>query len=291
VHGFHGVYWVVTGVSIVGFIIGFGIKRHTMDKAHESEFILRGSVSHMHPITSSPNIATKSLSSSSRRDTGTTTLSMDSQTAAAHNISSSSGSGSAPPRSSTPTFLAGVEAATVEVAAIAYYIEPGGKVTPVNICHSSSPLSSSSTLSSDKPQQEHPGAAILDPGFLITSEERGEGSSSSASGGPPPQLHRHSQSCSTSDEYEERAPIEYREAGFQDSALRPEQGTVHRMSAMYDWTDPDSQPARELLSQYSYWNRSGRSDVTRPGSAVAESRPGDRLEAVVDEAVGRRSWS
>jgi hypothetical protein len=289
VHGFHGVYWVVTGVSIVGFIIGFGIKRHTMDKAHESKFILRGSVSRMHPITSSPNIATKSLSSSSRRDTGTTTLSTDSQTAAAHDVGSSSGS--APPKSSTPKFLAGVEAATVEVAAIAYYIEPGGKVTPVNICHSSSSLSSSSTLSSDKPQQEHPGAGMLDPGFPITSEERSEGSSSSASGGPLPQLHRHDEGCSTSSEYEERAPIEYREGVFQDSALRPEQGTVHRMSAMYDWTDPDSQPARELLSQYSYWNGSGPSDVTRPGSAVTESRSGDRLEVVVGEAVGRRSWS
>ena len=255
-----------------------------MDKAHESNFILRGSVSRMHPNTSSSDIAAKSLSSSSHRDTVTTTLSMYSQTAAAHNVGSSSGSGSAPTRS------AGVEAAT-EVAAIAYYIEPGGKMTPVNICHSLSALSSSSTLSSGKPRQEHQGAAMLYPGFLITSEERGEGSSSSASGGPPPQLHQGNQSCSTLGEYEERAPINYREAGFQGSSLRPEQGTVHRMSAMYDWTDPDSQPARELLSQYSYWSGSGQSDVTRPGSAVAESRPGDRLEVGVDEAVGRRSWS
>ncbi|KAK1831048.1 major facilitator superfamily domain-containing protein, partial [Podospora conica] len=38
VHGFHGVYWVVAGISIVGFVISFGIKRHTMDKILESKF-------------------------------------------------------------------------------------------------------------------------------------------------------------------------------------------------------------------------------------------------------------
>lgn len=286
VHGFHGVFWVVTGVAIVGFIVSFGVKRHSMDKVLESKFILRGSVSGMPPSTSAPKMAVKSLSSS-RRNTGTTTLCEASQALAAHVIEGGSGSASVPPESSTPS-LAGVEAAVVEVAAVAYYVEPGGKVTPVNICHSPSSLWSPSTVSSDMPRQEHPEAVVAHPAIFITSEERGEGSSSSASGRLPPQL---GQTCSTSSEYEEPTPIEYREEVFQDSALGPEQGTVHRMSAMYDWTDPDSERAREVLSQYGYLGGSGRSDVTRPGSSVAESRPGDRPEVGVNKAVGRKSWS
>lgn len=286
VHGFHGVFWVVTGVSIVGFVIGFGVKRHSMDKVLESKFILRGSVSGMPPSISAPEMTVKSLSSS-RRNTGTTTLCEASQALAVHDIEGSSGSGSAPPVSLTPS-LAGVEAAVVEVAAVAYYVEPGGKVTPVNICHSPTSLWPPSTMSSDRPRQDQPEAAVAYPIIFITSEERGEGSSSSASGGPPPQL---SQSWSISGEYEERAPIEHREEVMQDSAMGPEQGTVHRMSAMYEWTDPDSERAREVLSQYSYWSGSGRSDVSRPGSAVEERRRGDRLEAGANEAVGRKSWS
>lgn len=286
VHGFHGVFWVVTGVSLVGFVISFGVKRHSRDKVLESKFILRGSVSGMPPSTSAPNMAVKSLSSS-RRNTGTTTLCEASQVMAAHVIDSGSGSVSAPLQSSTPS-LAGVEAAVVEVAAVAYYVEPGGKVTPVNICHSPTTLWSSSTVSSDRPRKEHPEVGVAYPVIFVTSEERGEGSSSSPSGGPPPQL---SQSWSTSGEYEERAPTEYHEEVMQDSASRPEQGKVHRMSAMHDWTDPDSERAREVLSQYSYWSGSGRSDVTRPGSAVAESRPGDRMEVGVNEAIERKSWS
>ncbi|KAK3690274.1 major facilitator superfamily domain-containing protein [Podospora appendiculata] len=42
VHGFHGVYWLITGAACAAFVISLVIKRHSMDKILASKFVLRG---------------------------------------------------------------------------------------------------------------------------------------------------------------------------------------------------------------------------------------------------------
>jgi EmrB/QacA subfamily drug resistance transporter len=42
VFGLHGVFWVMTGVAIIGFVTSFIIKKHSMDKGLESRFSLAG---------------------------------------------------------------------------------------------------------------------------------------------------------------------------------------------------------------------------------------------------------
>ena len=284
-------YWVVTGVSIVAFIVSFGIRRHSMDKILESKFVLRGSVSRLHPITSSPNIAIKDLSPSSRRDTRSsqaTTLPKDPQPAY-----DSDSSGVGPPKTSTPS-LSGVQGGAVEVAAIAYYVEPGGKVTPVDICSSPSSTSSGSVTQitqSERQRQKQPAPAVATPPpMVLFNSDNGEGSSS-ANAQYQLFLDGH-MSLDYYGEWESKRRAALREYEKSEPLQIPrDELAVPRTSALYDWTDPDSERAREALSQYSSWSGSGRSDIERPESAAAESRPGDRLEVEAEERAGRKSWS
>lgn len=44
VQGFHGVFWVMTAITLAGLTISLFIKRHSMDKPLESNFVLEGRV-------------------------------------------------------------------------------------------------------------------------------------------------------------------------------------------------------------------------------------------------------
>lgn len=44
VQGFHGVFWVMTGMALIGLVVSCFIRRHSMDKPLESNFILEGGV-------------------------------------------------------------------------------------------------------------------------------------------------------------------------------------------------------------------------------------------------------
>lgn len=42
VHGIHGVFWLTTGVALFGLVVSAIIRKHSMDKALESKFMLKG---------------------------------------------------------------------------------------------------------------------------------------------------------------------------------------------------------------------------------------------------------
>lgn len=108
VKGFHGVYWIVTASAVVSFLLSLGIKRHSMDKILHTKFVLRGG----------------------RRTGEMATVTMTSH---ALGVSQSSlpNTPKGDKRESQATLPStnGIE----NVPAVAYYVEPGGKVTPVDI--------------------------------------------------------------------------------------------------------------------------------------------------------------
>ncbi|KAB5583489.1 major facilitator superfamily transporter [Coniochaeta sp. 2T2.1] len=47
VHGFHAVFWVMTGIALAGLLVSFFIRRHSMDKPLESNFVLDGAAGNL----------------------------------------------------------------------------------------------------------------------------------------------------------------------------------------------------------------------------------------------------
>ena len=51
VQGFHGVFWVMTGIAAFGMLAGFCIKSHSMDKTLESQFVINRSTAALSKMT------------------------------------------------------------------------------------------------------------------------------------------------------------------------------------------------------------------------------------------------
>jgi len=142
VTGFHGVYWIVIAASIAGFILSLGIKKHSMDKELGSDFVLHGGrgsnalLIARDPATGQSTDALSDLTpppklfspNGGRRRSGSDsdstcccrpgqTASVSGRVMAAKTVSEKHNS------------MSSVASST----AVAYYIEPGGGVTPVDI--------------------------------------------------------------------------------------------------------------------------------------------------------------
>ncbi|KAK0725144.1 major facilitator superfamily domain-containing protein [Lasiosphaeris hirsuta] len=150
VKGFHGVYWTITGVACVAFVLSLAIRRHSMNKTLASKFVLRGGRiastalvdpantvidrdNHISQITLTPDMRLSRLYQEAQApgNGGAQPGSNTDSTCCASKTRESVRMGSKENRASRETV--GEEQAVVTVVAVAYYVEPGGKVTPVDI--------------------------------------------------------------------------------------------------------------------------------------------------------------
>ncbi|KAL2145752.1 hypothetical protein VTI28DRAFT_6447 [Corynascus sepedonium] len=189
--GFHGVYWTITGAAIASFFISLLIKRHSMDKLLESNFTLKGGRAHTSTL-SAINTAYLPI------DTGRSTPDMTAVGGQLPSIMKSSpfasrtpsdpelGSQSSAARHSEHSRMlsqgsasgssdAGLRASRQQLegpvhgggeAIVAYYIQPGGRIVPVEILPDDRLRSEAASISEANTQfEEQPG-----PGGVVMAE-------------------------------------------------------------------------------------------------------------------------
>jgi len=157
--GFHGVYWIITGAAVGSFFISLIIRRHSMDKLLESQFTLKGGRpctttpmgidflpadanysspemapvgSHLPPITKTSPFASQIPSGPVFDRSASTT----GQWEYTHMLSHEGGDLGA---------VKGIEV-TGKEAVVAYYIQPGGRIVPVEILPDSGVSSAASSI-------------------------------------------------------------------------------------------------------------------------------------------------
>ncbi|KAK4040810.1 major facilitator superfamily domain-containing protein [Parachaetomium inaequale] len=148
--GFHGVYWTITAAAIASFLISLVIKRHSMDKSLASGYTLKGARAPVAPgMAPTPNGSSEMMSAgnhllptnknslfgSSTRSGSEETVRGYSATKHSYGVQARDGEGSD----------SGAEA-TESDAIVAYYIQPGGRIVPVDILPDSQPSSEASSI-------------------------------------------------------------------------------------------------------------------------------------------------
>jgi len=307
VKGFHGVYWIVTASACAAFICSLFIKRHSMDKLLATKFILRGGRNpHHHSIVLDPPLEQepKSTTTSSRADSSQATTmvptprqpglfkSSDVGCSRGCNGRAESDSESTTKaqeasetarekQDSTLSSLSN-ERAVIEVAAVAYYVEPGGKVTPVDILNNpmeetkNGGQAQSEMQHVSASQEEGPTQANLNrPEILISAPLDGEGVADREVESLPEPLKEDTASRrqSVSSQSEEG------DDHFEDSSPEPP----------YKWTDPESLQGVETPPN-AVSGVEGGDPVPRPGSAQDRSSYAT-LEPASDPRLSRKSWS
>lgn len=295
VTGFHGVYWIVIAVSIAGFFLSLGIQKYSMDKELDSNFVLhggRGSNALLIARDPAMDQSTDALSdlapppklfspNGGRRRSGSDSdstcccrpgqaASVSGRVTAANTVSEKHNS------------MSSMDSST----AVAYYIEPGGGVTPVDILAHSEKHPRPLTLAQTQIQQhqhnfesqEIPApapaptqdafqvqhfAVAMPPEITLTSPSRANTTAATRSVAGP------------------RLIIPVAGAGQAGSHIE----------IPYEWTDPESVPDWEPYAYpYPYY---GEDSITRWESAAPElSSRRETLEPGGDDAyLGRKSWS
>ncbi|KAK4233786.1 major facilitator superfamily domain-containing protein, partial [Achaetomium macrosporum] len=111
--GFHGVFWAITSVAIAASVISLAIRRHSIDKVLETNFVLEGAQT----LSQLEGLSIRG-SSPSMSDTESTFCCKE----------QSDDSSGIPPYAADE--LGSDTAAEDEIATVAYYIQPGGHVIP-----------------------------------------------------------------------------------------------------------------------------------------------------------------
>ncbi|KAK4143460.1 major facilitator superfamily domain-containing protein [Dichotomopilus funicola] len=140
--GFHGVYWALTSAAIASFFISLIIKRHSMDKSLESNYTLRGSQNPSRPVIKAGPSPTASQDWNNPPGAvsynGYAHPEVEQETVypeafpATHTYTVPSTMPMAPQEQN----LVGGTHPTIsrmEEPITAYYIQPGGRIVPVNI--------------------------------------------------------------------------------------------------------------------------------------------------------------
>jgi hypothetical protein len=168
VAGFHTVYWTITGAAIAAFFISLIIKQHSMDKLLESNFVLHGA---RNPVVNgkasasastnpNPSKGGGSIAHGGLQEKGSASCSrmpstFDTDTTSTFSAAKQSEYSRPENRESS---LDGIdsEGFAEELAAVAYYIEPGGKLVPVDILSVCASTSSSQAASIHEVENEKP---------------------------------------------------------------------------------------------------------------------------------------
>ncbi|KAL2174902.1 major facilitator superfamily domain-containing protein [Thermothelomyces heterothallicus CBS 202.75] len=192
--GFHGVYWTITGAAIASFFISLVIKRHSMDKLLESRFAFKGeerpraatpgnmTAAYLPPDTgrSSPDMTSvggrlpsimKSSPFASRTPSDPELGSGSSalrHSEYSHVLSRGSGTGSSEEELHRAlgegTGTMEQEEEEEEEAIVAYYVQPGGKIVPVEILPDDRPTSEAASIrevAANGPEPGCAGAAVV----------------------------------------------------------------------------------------------------------------------------------
>lgn len=167
--GFHGVYWIITGAAIASFVISLMIKHHSMDKHLGSKFVLQGAKGPVQvaPVTAAastpawPDLEAQDGSmigtpifKGSAATCGRIPSGFDTESTSTYSAAKQSQDGPLDDRGNSPDDINSAEFVE-EIAAVAYYIEPGGRIIPVDILADSRPGSQAASIREvEKPGQE-----------------------------------------------------------------------------------------------------------------------------------------
>ncbi|KAK5662145.1 hypothetical protein OQA88_8050 [Cercophora sp. LCS_1] len=115
IKGFHGVYWIITASAVFSFLLSLGVRRHSMDKILLTKFVLRGGRPTEDLATVTMTTHTLGTSQTSLPQSPKMTIEREGREKQESQVTLPSAH------------------AVEDAAAVAYYVEPGGKVTPVDI--------------------------------------------------------------------------------------------------------------------------------------------------------------
>ncbi|KAK0648589.1 major facilitator superfamily domain-containing protein [Cercophora newfieldiana] len=336
VKGFHGVYWIVTASACAAFVASLFIKRHSMDKLLATKFVLRGgrapasivldppinqepkremSSSQATTLAPTPQLPKQALKPSSSRHAGAGRLESDNE--------STSKAVQEVTREKQDSNLSSFsnERAVVDVAAVAYYVEPDGKVTPVDILstpaahehghrHENQRQAQGAPhveLDGAQPQTTYPeilvSAPLEDTETEGVSEPEGVQSRDTESSPEPVsetsnELRRHSTTDSSDDHFEDSSPEPYEWTdpetleGMATPGLAVTTDTAQEGSVPVPGAEVESEsvPEKEKGSE----PQQAPEPAPRPGSAVGDTSSYtymSMLEPEGDRRVSRRSWS
>jgi hypothetical protein len=140
--GFHGVYWTITGTAIASFFISLIIRRHSMVKVLASDFTLKGARVPVALARGYAGANTGSLEMMSVGNhlppimkgspSGRSITSASERTGRARSATKRSGTPPTWPQEREGESSDGGAKATEEPPVVAYYIQPGGRIVPVD---------------------------------------------------------------------------------------------------------------------------------------------------------------